>query len=273
MPVFLDKIKKELKYPLEWKNATNKKFKKWKKLARNAVFDAMLAPPHAPSDFQLEIISEEYREGYRAQKIQFNLTEYSRVNAYLLTPDGEGPFPAIILLHDHGGHYSIGKEKMIYPFDTSLEVLEDAKIWVTNCYGGQFVCDYLAKNGYAVISVDALFWGERGRKEGIDGDRHMVIAGNMMMLGRNWSGFMNYEDLYTTDFLSTLPQIDSERIGCMGFAMGGYRAWMLSALSDKISAAACVCWMTTTSCQLSWEYGQEIGGIANTLPALSHYLD
>ena len=43
----------------------------------------------------------------------------------------------------------------------------------------------------------------------------------------------------------------------MGFSMGGYRAWMLSALSDKIRAGAAICWMTTTDCQFSWEYGRE----------------
>ena len=65
---------------------------------------------------------------------------------------------------------------------------------------------------------------------------------------------MNYEDMYTTDFLATLPEVDSKRIGCMGFSMGAYRAWMLSALSDKVKAGAAVCWMVTTDCQFSWEY-------------------
>ena len=94
-------------------------------------------------------------------------------------------------------------------------------------------------------------------KKGVDGDKHMAVAGNFMMLGRSWSAFMNYEDMYTTDFLATLPEVDSKRIGCMGFSMGAYRAWMLSALSDKVKAGAAVCWMVTTDCQFSWEYGKE----------------
>lgn len=67
----------------------------------------------------------------------------------------------------------------------------------------------------------------------------MAVAGNFMMLGRSWSAFMNYEDMYTTDFLATLPEVDSKRIGCMGFSMGAYRAWMLSALSDKVESRSC----------------------------------
>lgn len=55
--------------------------------------------------------------------------------------------------------------------------------------------------------------------------------------------------------------------------MGAYRAWMLSALSDKVKAGAAVCWMVTTDCQFSWEYGKERGGFANMLPGIRRYLD
>ena len=48
---------------------------------------------------------------------------------------------------------------------------------------------------------------------------------------------------------------------------------MLSALSDKIRAGAAICWMTTTDCQFSWEYGRERGGFANMLPGIRRYLD
>lgn len=273
MPVFLDRLKQELTYPMAWGNSPIKEFDEWRTQARATVLDAMLAPPPYTSDYQTEVLAEEQRDGYRARKIRFNLSEYSRVDAYMLVPDGEGPFPAIVLLHDHGGHYSIGKEKMIRPFGVEPAVLEDADAWAKQCYGGQYAGDYLAAHGYVVISMDAIFWGERGRKEGIDGNKHMLVAGHFQMLGRCWSAFINYEDMYTTDFLATLPEVDANRIGCMGFSMGAYRAWMLAALSDKVKAAASVCWMVTTDTQLSWKYGKEHGGFANTLPGLRRYLD
>lgn len=273
MPVFLDQLKQELTYPMAWGNSPIKEFDEWRTQARATVLDAMLAPPPYTSDYQTEVLAEEQRDGYRARKIRFNLSEYSRVDAYMLVPDGEGPFPAIVLLHDHGGHYSIGKEKMIRPFGVEPAVLEDADAWAKQCYGGQYAGDYLAAHGYVVISIDAIFWGERGRKEGIDGNKHMLVAGHFQMLGRCWGAFINYEDMYTTDFLATLPEVDANRIGCMGFSMGAYRAWMLAALSDKIKATASVCWMVTTDTQLSWKYGKEHGGFANTLPGLRRYLD
>ncbi|MCM1521308.1 MAG: dienelactone hydrolase family protein [Muribaculaceae bacterium] len=274
MPLFLDSIKSELTYPLAWGNSEITDFGLWRSTAHDKLIELMLAPPPRTADYGMEVIGEDKRDGYTAKKIRFNLTKYSRVEAYLLVPDGEGPFPAIVALHDHGGHFSIGKEKMIRPFGVGQEVYDDCDKWVEGLYEGQYVGDYLAKNGYVVISTDALFWGDRGRKEGHDGNKFANVAGNFMMLGRNLSAWMNFEDMYATEFLASLPEVDAERVGCVGLSMGAYRSWMLSALSPIIKAGCAVCWMTTTESQLSWESGRnERGGFANNLIGVRNYLD
>lgn len=273
MPLFLDSIKSELTYPLAWGNSDITDFDTWRSTAREKVVELMLAPPPRAAEYDMKVVGEEKRDGYTAYKIEFNLTRYSRVPAYLLIPDGDGPRPAVVALHDHGGHYTIGKEKMVRPFDVDQAVLDDSDKWVANLYEGQYMGDFLAKNGYAVLSTDALFWGERGRKEGPDGAKFANVAGNFMMLGRNMSAWMNFEDMYATEFLASLPQVDAERVGCVGLSMGAYRSWMLAALSPVIRAGVAVCWMTTTDVQLSWEYGRESGGFANNLIGVRNYLD
>ncbi len=273
-PVYADKLLGQLTYPLAWGNSDIKDFIEWKSAARRKVFECMMTPPLEAKSYDVKLIGEEKREGYTARKLEFNLSDFYRVRAYVLIPDGEGPFPAVNLLHDHGAHLYIGKEKMIRPFDDDSLVLDDADKWVDNLYGGQYFGDYLAKNGYVVFSTDAPMWGERGRAEGVDRSKYDIIAGNMMMYGRDLSAFMTYDDIASTDFLATLPEVDPKRIGCAGCSMGAYRAWMLSALSDKISACAAVCWMITTDVQMTWKYGRkESGGFANCIPALRQYLD
>lgn len=273
MPLFLDSIKNELTYPLAWGNSEITDFDKWRATARDKVIDLMLAPPPRARDYDIRLIDEEKRDGYTARKIEFNLTAYSRVTAYMLVPDGEGPFPAVVALHDHGAHYTIGKEKMIRPFGVGDATLADADKWVDKLYEGQYLGDYLARNGYVVISTDALFWGDRGRKEGSVTDKFANVAGNFMMLGRNMSAWMTFEDMYTAEFLASLPEVDAARVGCAGLSMGAYRSWMLAALSPVIRAGVAVCWMTTTDVQLSWEYGRESGGFANNLIGVRNYLD
>ena len=286
IPTYVETLKKELTYPMAWGNSPIKNFKKWKKTARAKVFECMMTPPKAAAAWDMEVLGEEQRDGYKAQKIAFNINAYSRITAYLLIPDGKGPFPTVNVLHDHGAHLFIGKEKMIRPFFTMeeqdsptkqalcQEILDDADAWAKQLYDNQYVGDYLAKHGYVVFSADAPMWGERGRKEGVDRNRYDLIAGNMMMLGRDLSAFMTYDDISSTEFLASLPVVDAKRIGCVGCSMGAYRSWMLSALSDRIKAGASICWMITTDAQLTRRFGRkENGGFANCIPGLRQYLD
>lgn len=274
IPTYVETLKKELTYPMAWGNSPVKNFKKWKKTARAKVFECMMAPPKPAASWEMEVIAEEQRDGYRAQKIAFNVNAYARITAYLLIPNGNGPFPAVNALHDHGAHLFIGKEKMIRPFGVSQEILDDADAWAKQLYDGQYVGDYLAKHGYVVFSMDAPMWGERGRKEGVDRNKYDLIAGNMMMLGRDLSAFMTYDDIASTEFLASLPMVDKNRIGCAGCSMGAYRSWMLSALSDRIKVGAAICWMITTDAQLTKRFGRkENGGFANCIPGLRQYLD
>lgn len=286
IPTYVETLKKELTYPMAWGNSPIKNFKKWKKAARAKVFECMMTPPKAAAAWNMEVLGEEQRDGYKAQKIAFNINAYSRITAYLLIPDGKGPFPTVNALHDHGAHLFIGKEKMIRPFFTPgekdsptkqalcQEILDDADAWAKQLYDNQYVGDYLAKHGYVVFSADAPMWGERGRKEGVDRNKYDLIAGNMMMLGRDLSAFMTYDDIASTEFLASLPMVDAKRIGCVGCSMGAYRSWMLSALSDRIKAGASICWMITTDAQLTRRFGRkENGGFANCIPGLRQYLD
>lgn len=286
IPTYVETLKKELTYPMAWGNSPIRNFKKWKKAARAKVFECMMTPPKAAAAWDMEVLGEEQRDGYKAQKIAFNINAYSRITAYLLIPDGKGPFPTVNALHDHGAHLFIGKEKMIRPFFTPeeqdapakqalcQEILDDADAWARQLYDNQYVGDYLVKHGYVVFSADAPMWGERGRKEGVDRNKYDLIAGNMMMLGRDLSAFMTYDDISSTEFLASLPVVDAKRIGCVGCSMGAYRSWMLSALSDRIKAGASICWMITTDAQLTSRFGRkENGGFANCIPGLRQYLD
>jgi dienelactone hydrolase len=286
IPTYVETLKKELTYPMAWGNSPIRNFKKWKKAARAKVLECMMTPPKAAAAWDMEVLGEEQRDGYKAQKIAFNINAYSRITAYLLIPDGKGPFPTVNALHDHGAHLFIGKEKMIRPFFTQeeqdapekqalcQEILDDADAWARQLYDNQYVGDYLARHGYVVFSADAPMWGERGRKEGVDRNKYDLIAGNMMMLGRDLSAFMTYDDISSTEFLASLPMVDAKRIGCVGCSMGAYRSWMLSALSDRIKAGAFICWMITTDAQLTRRFGRkENGGFANCIPGLRQYLD
>ncbi len=274
LPCYVEQLKEELTYPLAWENSGIDNFDEWRQKARSKVLECMMTPPKKATQIDMIVTDKEDRDGYTAMKIEFNVNAYSRISAYLLVPKGNGPFPAVNVLHDHGGNLFIGKEKMVRPFGVDSVVGNDASRWANQLYGGRFFGDFLASHGYVVFSADAAMWGERGREEGVDRNKYDIIAGNMMMLGRDLSAFMTYDDIACTELLVSLPYVDAERIACAGCSMGGYRAWMLAALSERIKAAASVCWMVTTDVQMSVkDKKREYGGFANCLPGLRQYMD
>ena len=95
MPLFYQKLKESLTYPMAWGNSSIRNFEKWREEARKVLLDCMQpAPPVAA--FDKEVIDIERREGYTVEKILFNVSEYSRVPAYLLVPEGKGDRKSVV---------------------------------------------------------------------------------------------------------------------------------------------------------------------------------
>ena len=244
-------------------------------VTRERILATMQMAPPAPEDYSYEVLAEEQREGYKAQKIAFNINKWERVLAYLLVPDTKAPDrPAILLLHDHGAHFTIGKEKMVKPFGVDSLTLADADEWVRKCYDGVYVGDELAKRGYVVLSTDALFWGDRtpspmpydpSERNKLLYDRQQALASNMMQMGTSWGAWITWDDIRSAAFLAHLPMVNPERVGCLGFSMGSYRSWMLAALSDDIKASASICWMNDTEHLMTVENNQNKGGSAYSM--------
>ncbi len=241
MPRWYDARTDEREYPLAWEKS-NLPFETWRAQAREAQLRSFHEPP-VRVPFEPAVLEEEQREGYVAKKIAININQYCRVPAYLLVPDGEGPFPGIVALHDHGAHFLIGKEKMVRPFNVAPEIAADSLDWITKYYGGRYVGDELAKRGYVVLSIDVTFWGERGRMEGVEYEDQQALAANMFQFGYSWAGYNAWDDIRSAEFLQGLPQVNPDRIGCLGLSMGAYRTWQLCAATDIVKAGAVICWM------------------------------
>jgi len=274
LPTFAAAQKGRLTFPLACDPVGGLPFARWRAAARKTLLDALMTPPPRAA-FDPALLASEDRGTYEARKLVFNISADCRVPAYLLVPKGGGPFPAIVALHDHGAHFSIGKEKVVRPFGERPEILADAQDWTAKYYGGRFIGDELAARGYVVFAADALFWGDRGRREGFEYAAQQELAANLMQLGMTWVGVITWDDIRSAEFVAAQPEVDPTRIGAIGLSMGGHRTWMLCAASDRVAAGAAICWMATTA-SLMVPGNNQTGGqsaFSMLIPGISNHLD
>jgi len=271
LPVFYDKLASRMDYPLSWLHGGHGDFTAWRQKARARVVECLLTPPPA-APFEPNIISEQDRGSYVARKVVFNVTGDSRVLAFLLVPKSAGPHPAVLLFHDHGAKFDIGKEKVIEPWDEPPEKIQSARNWVAQCYGGRFIGDELARRGYVCFATDMLNWSDRG---GGGYENQQALAANLFQLGSSWAGLIAHEDLRAAEFLATRPEVDGKRVAAMGLSVGGFRTWQTAALSDRIAAGVSVCWMATRKGLMVPGNNQTGGQSAFTMlhPGLADQLD
>lgn len=240
LPGFHPALKDALTFPLAWGTSPLRDFRAWRRAARATVDEHLLVERQDGVPFAPRYTGRSEGEGYTRELVTVSLTRYERVRGALLTPHGRGPFPAVLLLHDHGARFDIGKEKLVRPWydDTRLA---SARAWAQTYFGGRFVGDELARRGYAVLCLDALGWGDRGP---LAYEQQQALASSLFHLGSSLAGLMAREDERAAAFLAGLDRVDARRVAAVGFSMGAYRAWQTAALSDRVAAAASVCWMT-----------------------------
>nr|WP_155073976.1 dienelactone hydrolase family protein [Streptomyces taklimakanensis] len=270
LPACHERLKADLTFPLAWGASPIRDLPTWRRTARATVEAHLLHPPD-DTPFHAEVVDERPGQGCRRRIVLFDVTRYSRVRATMLLPEGRGPFPAVLLLHDHGARFDIGKEKLVRPWYDAAK-LSSARAWADRCFGGRFVGDELARRGHVVLAVDAPGWGDRS---GLGYEGQQALASNLFHLGSSPAGLVAREDQRAAAFLASLPEVDGERVAALGFSMGGFRAWQVAALSDHVRAAVAACWMTGLK-ELMVPGGNTLRGQSAYFmlhPGLSRHLD
>jgi len=146
-----------------------------------------------------------------------------------------------------------------------------------------------------VIVIDMFYWGERRLLLDTDsadwrerpvtisserivafnhraGQTEALVGRTIYAAGFTWPGVMFWDDVRTVDYLVTRPEVDKNRIGCVGLSVGGLRSCHLAALDDRIKAAVVVGWMTSFPYQLKKHILNTIGH-SMVVPGLYQSLD
>jgi dienelactone hydrolase len=209
----------------------------------------------------------------------------------LVPKNASKPAPAIVALHDHGGFYLWGKEKIVALPDENPALTDFRRQY----YGGRSIATELVRQGYVVVIIDMFYWGERRMlldddpadwrerpasltKERIHAfnsrasQNEQLVGRTIYTAGFTWPGVMFWDDVRTVDYLLTRPDVDPKRIGCVGLSVGGLRSCHLAALDERIRAAVVVGWMASFPAQLKHRIRNTIGH-TKVVPGLYRYLD
>jgi dienelactone hydrolase len=278
-------------FPLSFLGSDFKDMSAWKRQARGKLLELLHYAP-VKCDPRPEVVEKVDKGDHAREKVYFNTTPDIRVPAYVLIPKkAKFPAPALVALHDHGGFYFWGKEKLIEG-ENEHPVLAEFK---KHYYGGVSIASALVRQGYVVIVIDMFYWGERrlildddaadwrerprsisaGRIAAFNqraGQNEQLVGRTIFAAGFTWPGIIFWDDIRTVDYLVTRPEVDPKRIGCVGLSVGGLRSCHLAALDDRIKAAVIIGWMASFPAQLKDHVRHTIGH-TKLVPGLYRYLD
>ena len=237
----------------------------WKAEARTKVFELMSYLPE-PTNPRPQILERLDRGDYVRERLNFWTAPDVEVPCYFLIPKrAKFPVPAVVALHDHGGVYYWGKEKLV-GIDNEHPMLTAYR---KEYYDGVSFSASLAQRCYAVIVIDMFYHGERRLILDEDLERHTndrsrpepeetirksihragsseeIVFQNILHSGFTWGGVLAWDDIRTVDYLQTRPEVDPSRIACVGLSVGGWRTVFLAGLDPRIKAACVVGWMTS----------------------------
>ena len=215
-----------------------------------------------------EILERVELDEYVREKVVFDSDPLSSVPGYILIPKNlGGRSAALMCLHGHGpGCCAVANVIEPRPGYTEEQVREAIKQHNYD-YAVQF-----AKRGYVTFTFDYRVFGERREAAfslyGRDPCNVHFIRGSL--LGINLLALDIHDTFRAIDYLCGRPEVDPERIGCVGLSFGGTMTLWTSALDKRIKAAV----ISGYLCELE-TFAVRQGNFCGSqfVPALRRYFD
>jgi dienelactone hydrolase len=184
-----------------------------------------LAIAENPVDFATH--TTEAANGYRRLRISYPSPEGDRIPAYLLLPDGKGPFAAVLVHHQHAGQRHLGKSEVCGLAGDPLQAFGPA----------------LARQGIVVLAPDSICFEDRRRnRKGIEqgeGDvmQHYDELCYRLVLGDTLMRKVLSDSAQAISLLLGQPYVDGARVGILGHSYGASTVLFHGALDQRIRYA------------------------------------
>src|SRR5436190_637195 len=203
-----------MKFPLYQLPQTKKEWDQYRVTLKNQVIKKTGALTHQNLPLNLKATGSLKMKGYTIKNIAFQTRPGVYATANLYIPDGQGKFPAVIVMMCHS---------------------ENGRLY--DKY--QAVGITLALNSYVTLCIDPWGSGERTTVHGVFEDHgdenNLGIA--LMDVGETLMGMLITDNIRGVDLLCSLPYVDAQKIGATGASGGGNQTMWLTAMDERIKAA------------------------------------
>lgn len=193
-------------------------------------------PEPAPLDLRVEYELE--HDEFLERRFIISTEAHAQVPCHLLIPTTrQAPYPVVICLQGHstGMHISLGRPK--YEGDEQ------------SIAGGRDFALQTVREGYAALVLEQRCLGEREDRRPTEQrslhNRCHHAAMTALLLGRTMIGERTWDVSRAIDALAAFPEVDLERIACMGNSGGGTTTFYAACLDPRIRVAMPSCAVCT----------------------------
>jgi dienelactone hydrolase len=181
-------------------------------LRKQILSSAGLLPLPEKTPLNAQVFGKLEREGYTIEKVLLETLPGFYLGGNLYRPRGQqGPFPGVVSPH---GHWQYGR----------LEHSEQVSV------PGR--CINLARQGFVVFSYDMIGYSDTNQiPHDWGGPREDLWSIGPM-------GIQLWDSIRAVDFITSLADVDPNRIAVTGASGGGTQTFLLTAVEDRIKAAA-----------------------------------
>jgi len=170
------------------------------------------------------------RDGYTVEKVYFVSHPGHYVTGNLYHPTGkQGKRPAVMYAHGHWQDARLSTAKS-WENDkkTGAEATEES-----SKYFHQAGCAMLARLGCVVFHYDMV--GNSDSKQIVHRQGFTDVDAQLRL--QTFMGLQTWNSIRIVDFLHTLPDVDTSRIGITGASGGGTQSFVLAAADDRVAAS------------------------------------
>jgi dienelactone hydrolase len=185
------------------------------------VLSNLLRLPRASGDEEITMLDRRIESGLVIEDFRFDSEPGETVSGMLAKPEGDDRrLPVILCLHEiNQGRKTVMGESYVY---------DDSLNWLRG-WGRE-----LARRGFITAGITQRTFGKRPGEL----DEQAKVE---LLYGRTLMGGFVWEALQTLDLLARRDDADPNRLGIVGYGLGGTVAFYTAVLDDRVQALATAC--------------------------------